>query len=81
MIDNIGLIYLFLQLIDKSRELLVRKLSNSFFDKPNWNPRGKFDLDFNFSLISTNDFDCLCIDFICPNLAIYTQTPLFCDAN
>ncbi|PSS14206.1 Cell division control protein 6 B like [Actinidia chinensis var. chinensis] len=26
-------------LIDKSRELLLKKLSNSFFDKPNWNPR------------------------------------------
>ncbi|GFZ13298.1 cell division control, Cdc6 [Actinidia rufa] len=44
-------------LIDKSRELLVKKLSHSFFNKPNWNPRGKFDLNFHFSLIAMNDFD------------------------
>lgn len=73
MIDNLGLIYVFLQLTDKSRELLVKKLSNSFFDKPNWNPRGKCDLNFHFSLIAMNDFDCECVDLICPN---FTETPI-----
>ncbi|KAF5939598.1 hypothetical protein HYC85_023857 [Camellia sinensis] len=33
------------ELESKSRELLVKKLSESFIDKPKWNPRGKFNLN------------------------------------
>lgn len=53
--DNLKVVYLFLQRITKeygnklgeSSESLVKKLSDAFIEKPQWNPRGKFDLKFS----------------------------------
>lgn len=37
--------------LGKSGKSLVKKLSEAFIEKPNWNPRGKFDLNFFLSIV------------------------------